>query len=159
MESQLAAYRARKAREGNYKHSTVANQSLTSGNDAETQTTQSVPQTGSNEVNSSNPTQASVPRVTQFLRRDNSIFTKPLFLKCTLWVVLLVLFIKLEFAAVFLVLTLFYLVYASMRSDVVRKPGELSAYSVFNPNCERIDGTLTAEQFEREMMYGPGSVK
>lgn len=29
----------------------------------------------------------------------------------------------------------------------------MSAYSVFNENCERIDGTLSAEQFEREIGY------
>lgn len=34
-----------------------------------------------------------------------------------------------------------------------KKKGEASAYSVFNPNCEQIDGTFTAEQFERELLY------
>lgn len=40
-----------------------------------------------------------------------------------------------------------------------KKPGEISAYSVFNEGCESIDGTLKAEQFEREIRYGAGSVK
>ena len=35
-----------------------------------------------------------------------------------------------------------------------RQKGELSAYSVFNENMERIDGTFTAEQFEERMIYG-----
>ncbi len=35
---------------------------------------------------------------------------------------------------------------------------EPSAYSVFNKDCESIDGTLTAEQFERELRYGPTNV-
>jgi hypothetical protein len=39
-----------------------------------------------------------------------------------------------------------------------RRAGEPSAYSVFNPNCQSIDGTLNAEQFEREIRYGPTSV-
>lgn len=39
-----------------------------------------------------------------------------------------------------------------------KKEGEVSAYSVFNPNCEAIDGTLKAEQFEKEIRYGAGSV-
>ena len=33
----------------------------------------------------------------------------------------------------------------------------MSAYSVFNPNCESIDGTLTAQQFEREIRHGPAA--
>lgn len=35
-----------------------------------------------------------------------------------------------------------------------RKPWEPSAYSVFNPGCESIDGTLKPEQFEKEIRYG-----
>ena len=38
-----------------------------------------------------------------------------------------------------------------------RKAGEASAYSVFNENCEAIDGTLTAQQFEREIRHGPAA--
>ena len=34
-----------------------------------------------------------------------------------------------------------------------RNKDEPSAYSVFNPNCESIDGTLTAEQFENEIRH------
>ncbi|CAH2045007.1 unnamed protein product, partial [Iphiclides podalirius] len=40
-----------------------------------------------------------------------------------------------------------------------KKRGEVSAYSVFNENCTSIDGTLKAEQFEREIRYGPSSVR
>ncbi|XP_023222512.1 uncharacterized protein LOC111623982 isoform X3 [Centruroides sculpturatus] len=39
-----------------------------------------------------------------------------------------------------------------------RKSDEVSAYSVFNPGCQRIEGTLSAEQFERELKYGAASV-
>jgi len=35
-----------------------------------------------------------------------------------------------------------------------KEPNEISAYSVFNPNCERIQGTLDAETLEKEMKYG-----
>jgi len=38
-----------------------------------------------------------------------------------------------------------------MRSEP-RKPGEMSAYSVFNPNCERLAGQMTAEHFENELL-------
>lgn len=36
---------------------------------------------------------------------------------------------------------------------------EISAYSVFNENCEAIDGTLKGEQFEREIRYGALNMK
>ncbi|GJQ78326.1 hypothetical protein Trydic_g22161 [Trypoxylus dichotomus] len=35
-------------------------------------------------------------------------------------------------------------------------PNEISAYSVFNKGCKSIDGTLKAEQFEREIRFGRG---
>ncbi|KAI5610962.1 SAYSvFN domain-containing protein 1 [Silurus asotus] len=76
-------------------------------------------------------------------------------LKVLLWLVLLGLFSELEFGLPFFLLSLFYWLYEGLRSPAVRKPGELSAYSVFNPNCEPILGTLTAEQLEGEMGYRP----
>ena len=36
-----------------------------------------------------------------------------------------------------------------------RKAGEKSAYSVFNPNCESIHGTVTAQQ----LIYGPAAAR
>ena len=39
-----------------------------------------------------------------------------------------------------------------------RGPRELSAYSVFNAKFEKLDGTFTSEQWERELRYGPASV-
>ncbi|KAF7690401.1 SAYSvFN domain-containing protein 1 [Silurus meridionalis] len=76
-------------------------------------------------------------------------------LKVLLWLVLLGLFSELEFGLPFFLLSLFYWLYEGLRNPAVRKPGELSAYSVFNPNCEPILGTLTAEQLEGEMGYRP----
>ena len=35
---------------------------------------------------------------------------------------------------------------------ILRKAGEASAYSVFNENCEAIDGTMNAQHFERDLM-------
>lgn len=40
-----------------------------------------------------------------------------------------------------------------------KQDGEMSAYSVFNKNCEAIKGTLTAEQFENEIKFGLGSLR
>ena len=79
-------------------------------------------------------------------------------LKLLLWALLWGFFIELGFGAVFFVTSLLYLIIVSLRGSH-RKPWEPSAYSVFNRNFESIDGTLSAEQFERELRYGPMSVK
>lgn len=76
-------------------------------------------------------------------------------LKVLLWLVLLGLFIELEFGLPFFVISLFYWIYEGLRSPAAREPGELSAYSVFNPDCQPLLGSLTAEQLEGEMGYRP----
>lgn len=78
-------------------------------------------------------------------------------LKALLWLTLFGFFVEVEFGVVFVVSSVFYFIYSSMRGSK-RKSSELSAYSVFNKNFERIEGTLTADQFEREIRYGPGGV-
>ena len=80
-----------------------------------------------------------------------------LFLKFLFWILLWGFFIQIEFGTVFFFVSMFYWVYASMQAGS-RKAWEPSAYSVFNENCEAIDGTLNAEQFERELKFGAGSV-
>ena len=79
------------------------------------------------------------------------------FLKLLFWTLLWGFFIQIEFGTVFFIVSMFYWVYASMQAGT-RKPWEPSAYSVFNENCEAIEGTLNAEQFERELKYGAGAV-
>ncbi|MFT7802830.1 SAYSvFN domain-containing protein 1 [Arapaima gigas] len=74
-------------------------------------------------------------------------------LKLLLWLVLLGLFSELDFGLPFFLVSLFYWLYEGLRSPAVHQPGELSAYSVFNPDCQPILGTLTAEQLEGEMGY------
>lgn len=76
-------------------------------------------------------------------------------LKVLLWLVLLGLFVELEFGLPFFVISLFYWIYEGLRSPAAREPGELSAYSVFNPDCQPLLGSLTAEQLEGEMGYRP----
>lgn len=76
-------------------------------------------------------------------------------LKVLLWLVLLGLFSELEFGLPFFLISLFYWLYEGFRSPKARQPGEMSAYSVFNPDCQPILGTLTAEQLEGEMGYRP----
>lgn len=79
-------------------------------------------------------------------------------LKILLWCSLMALFIQLEFGAVFFVVSVFYLMFTNFRKST-KQSGELSAYSVFNPNCEAIKGTLTAEQFENEIKFGLGGLR
>ena len=78
-------------------------------------------------------------------------------MKIALWIILFGLFIELEFGSVYLIGSFFYLIYATLSTER-REPGKLSAYSVFNPNFEKLDGQFTAEQFEKELRYGAGSV-
>ncbi|NXH15554.1 SMDC1 protein, partial [Bucco capensis] len=83
------------------------------------------------------------------------VWARPLLLKVLLWAVLLALFVELELGLPYFVLSLLYWMYACTRGPAERRQGELSAYSVFNPGCAAIAGTLTAEQLERELYYRP----
>uniref|UniRef100_A0A182RRR6 SAYSvFN domain-containing protein n=1 Tax=Anopheles funestus TaxID=62324 RepID=A0A182RRR6_ANOFN len=65
------------------------------------------------------------------------------------WTTLYAIAIELRFGVVFLMLSALFGIYFNTRTK--KAPGEISAYSVFNENCEAIDGTLKAEQFEREI--------
>lgn len=79
-------------------------------------------------------------------------------LKMMLWILLWGFFIEVGFGAVFFITSVLYFIIVSLRGSR-RKPWEPSAYSVFNRNFEAIEGTLSAEQFERELRYGPLSVQ
>ncbi|KAM6127970.1 SAYSvFN domain-containing protein 1 [Pterocles gutturalis] len=85
------------------------------------------------------------------------VWARPLLLKVLLWAVLLALFAELQLGLPYFVLSLLYWMYAGTRGPAERRPGELSAYSVFNPGCTAIPGTLTAEQLERELHYRPAA--
>ncbi|KOC61965.1 SAYSvFN domain-containing protein 1 [Habropoda laboriosa] len=74
-----------------------------------------------------------------------------------LWAALYIIAIEYEFGAVYFVVSILVFICLNTRSKP-KKPGELSAYSVFNPDCKAIEGTLDASQFEREIRYGIGSV-
>lgn len=80
-------------------------------------------------------------------------------LKVVLWLLVWGFFIEVEFGAVYLVISGLLFIFVSLRGGKKRADGELSAYSVFNKNFEAIEGTLSAEQFERELRYGPRSVR
>lgn len=66
--------------------------------------------------------------------------------------------IELQFGTVYLMLSALFGIYFNTRTTPKAKH-EVSAYSVFNENCESINGTLKAEQFEAEIRYGPMTVK
>jgi len=68
------------------------------------------------------------------------------------WIVAFLGCYEFGFLPVFFVCFLFYAMYLTLKHSR-RKPGEPSAYSVFNKNCEAIDGSITAEQFERELRF------
>lgn len=73
--------------------------------------------------------------------------------KLVLWALLMTLAVVVQFGAVFFVASVFYLILTNLR-DRPRKRGELSAYSVFNPNVESIAGTVTAGDLEKQLQYG-----
>jgi hypothetical protein len=62
-----------------------------------------------------------------------------------------------EFFVVYLVLTGFVLILTNLGSS--RKPGELSAYSVFNPGQQRLLGTMTPEQLSASLLGIPGGAE
>ncbi|CAK9808827.1 SAYSvFN domain-containing protein 1 [Anthophora plagiata] len=74
-----------------------------------------------------------------------------------LWATLYIIAIECEFGAVYFILSTLIFIWLNTRSKP-KKPGELSAYSVFNPECKAIEGTLDASQFENEIRYGIGSL-
>ena len=98
----------------------------------------------------------SIPPVHEEEKNDTQCLNEwqLMILRWVVWAVLFGIFIEMEFGTVFFVLSLFYFIYLSLRYSR-RNPWEPSAYSVYNKNCESIDGSLTAEQFERELRYKP----
>ena len=93
--------------------------------------------------------------------KDKCVRWGPYVLGALLWLLLTYYLIKWEQAAgqLFIVVSIFILIYLNTN---VRKEGEefqgLSAYSVFNPNCEALPGTLSGQQLDAELrhdaMYG-----
>ena len=63
-----------------------------------------------------------------------------------------ILSVQVGFGAVYFATSCFAFIWLSL-GNKRRKDGELSAYSVFNPNCQSIQGTLTAEKMEKEMLH------
>ncbi|XP_040207773.1 SAYSvFN domain-containing protein 1 [Rana temporaria] len=168
MEQRLAEYRARKAK--HHQEDAQTSDSQTGKEQAKKSLTQTLKERFHRVCNrwrtpdiaghqNMAPTiQTSEPREEAALLDDTSSsrskWKVTLLLKVLLWLVLLGLFVELEFGLAYFVLSMFYWLYEGTRGPGQKRKGEKSAYSVFNPGCEAIDGTLTAEQFERELQYG-----
>ncbi|KAK0182101.1 hypothetical protein PV327_000270 [Microctonus hyperodae] len=69
-----------------------------------------------------------------------------------LWATLYMIALQCEFGAVYFILSALFFIWKNTRSGPKIK-GEPSAYSVFNPNCESITGTINLEQLERNMGF------
>eukprot|EP00116_Pleurobrachia_bachei_P014470 sb/3474732/ len=87
-----------------------------------------------------------------------SLLDHPLLLKLVIWVCGLLFFAHHEFGSVYFLASIPVAVWFSME-EWKRGPGELSAYSVFNKNMERLDGQFTSEQWEKELRYGAASLQ
>ncbi|XP_041814810.1 SAYSvFN domain-containing protein 1 [Chelmon rostratus] len=156
MEQKLAEFRARRRAE-NVVKKTVADT---------TPQTETTPTTDTQQTEDSRESPQSSPdkdrsdwlldsALGRWLASRQFVFSNLILLKVLLWLVLLGLFVELEFGLPFFVISLFYWLYEGLRSPAPREPGELSAYSVFNPDCQPLLGSLTAEQLEGEMGYRP----
>ena len=98
-----------------------------------------------------------VSKVSIFDRISNHYLTSPI-LKLVIWIGLLLFFAHHNFGSAFFLLSLPVIIWQSLE-EYNRGPTELSAYSVFNRNCAQLEGTFTSEQWERELKYGPGSLR
>ncbi|CRK88943.1 CLUMA_CG002600, isoform A [Clunio marinus] len=67
-----------------------------------------------------------------------------------IWATLFAIAVELKFGSVFFIISLLIGICINTR---VKPKGvrEVSAYSVFNENCEAIDGTFKAEMFEKQL--------
>eukprot|EP01112_Ceratiomyxa_fruticulosa_P003070 TRINITY_DN1346_c0_g2_i1.p1 TRINITY_DN1346_c0_g2~~TRINITY_DN1346_c0_g2_i1.p1 ORF type:complete len:157 (-),score=38.66 TRINITY_DN1346_c0_g2_i1:194-664(-) len=72
-------------------------------------------------------------------------------IKVGLWLFALWCFSLVEFGSIFFIASIFVLIFINLGE---RKKGELSAYSVFNPNFAELPGTTNARQMETELRGG-----
>lgn len=70
-----------------------------------------------------------------------------------LWAVPYILLIKVGFGAVYFCVTALLFIYFNTRTQP-KLPHEPSAYSVFNANCQPIEGALSGEDIEKQIRSG-----
>lgn len=156
MEEKLAEYRAKK-------RSQHLSTTVITANTEMDEASQQVPFTSGKLSEAKDPLIARrTPMDQEIDERKEKIATDPvsqklwivqLVLKTAIWLVMYAVFLKLEFGAVYFVISVIVFLVSSLRARR-RKPNELSAYSVFNPNFEVLDGTFTAEQFDSQIRNG-----
>lgn len=83
--------------------------------------------------------------------KNNWLLYLVIFLRWTAWLLVYIGFIKIGFGAVFFTISLLIFIYMNTRKR--KQKGETSAYSVFNKDCQSIDGTLKAEHLEKQLLY------
>ncbi|XP_077299738.1 SAYSVFN motif domain containing 1 [Arctopsyche grandis] len=156
MEAQLAEYRARRRREAliNATKRKIISMVSLNINQADTEPLMPDAQLIITEGDSNQPADFDTEDISfKDILNDN----KFIIMCFTFWVVVFMVFVHFQWGAVFFVLSALVFIYANTRTRT-RRYGEVSAYSVFNKDCKTIDGQLTAEQFEKELRFGPGSV-
>lgn len=78
-------------------------------------------------------------------------------LKIALWLIFWAICIEFGFGAVFFAISVLVFIY--FNTGTRNKATELSAYSVFNTNCEQIQGTFSADKIEAQFRGAPGKPK
>lgn len=76
-------------------------------------------------------------------------------LKLAAWFLIWRAFVYAEFGSLWVVMTAIALIFLNLGE---RDPSEQSAYSVFNKGQWRMPGTLTADDFEREIMHNNNNI-
>ena len=71
-----------------------------------------------------------------------------------IWLIIYKIFLYFGFGLVYFFITIILLIFTNLED---KKIGSLSAYSVFNPNCERIPGTLSLDAFNMGIPRGSGN--
>ncbi len=94
-----------------------------------------------------------VPRLVRVFLRSRSLNEWLVF---SAWALLQLLFNRLEFGVVFFCVSLIGFVFATLNYESTRKEGQLSAYSVFNPDNQRLPGTYDPTEYERMLRAGGG---
>ena len=92
-----------------------------------------------------------VPRVVRVFLRSRS---RSFWIFFALYVVLQLLFNRLEFGLVFLVLAIIAAIFFNLDYSGNRRNGELSAYAAFNPGQQRLIGTYDTQQYEQMLRTG-----
>lgn len=146
MEERLAEFRARKLKEKRLTSKMSTPSPTVSENCVSTHPSNGAPISDADEVIYENDCGF-------VARMFKKLYTINFLLKFSLWICLQIFFTLIQFGAVYFITSLLVIMYYSMKENQ-RKPHEPSAYSVFNRNCERINGTFLAEQFEQQMIYG-----